>query len=676
MALVLADRVRETTTTTGTGTVTLAGAVFGYQTFSAIGNGNTTYYCIAARDLTEWEVGIGTYTSSGTTLARTTILSSSNAGAAVNFSAGTKDVFVTYPSEKSVNYEQDGGVVISDNGTNAALRITQLGAGNALLVEDAANPDATPFVVAGTGEVLVGTTSGIYDSSGSVVVARTAGGKLSLGREDTSVVVDDNLGEITFQNKDNSTGVFRPSAYIGAYAEGTFAPDNTPSYLIFGTAPVGSESVSERMRISSSGQFTFTTDNMTTPNPSAFQVNTTAKAAQTGQTVGLISAVDTDATYAGSSVVAVYADQGTLAVVPPSQYGFVVPSGFNGGTNNYAFYSGINAGTGRWNFYANGTADNYFAGDVGIGITTPVTKLEVSGSNNTAWSATSTSISGTTMTIAGTVTGTIAIGDIVHSTGMQPYTRITAGSGLSWTVSVSQTFASATVVGGASYGNTVIRITDADTSVSGGQPNGALQFFVSDTSAPTAGVSAYVAALAEDTTPDTALVFGTRSATGGGVDANERMRITSGGIVTLAAGSGLSVSATTVTAPDANDGNVFSGTYTPVQVSTNTNIATGPTFSACQYMRVGTTVTVSGQIVFTATASATDTIVKISLPIASDFSATRQLAGTGAAFNTGIYGTNNMALIADSTNNCVEMRNRPTTTASTTYSFTFTYQVL
>ena len=93
-------------------------------------------------------------------------------------------------------------------------------------------------------------------------------------------------------------------------------------------------------------------------------------------------------------------------------------------------------------------------------------------------------------------------------------------------------------------------------------------------------------------------------------------------------------------------------------------------------MRVGNTVTVSGQIIFTATASATDTTVKISLPIASNFSATRQLAGTGAAINTGIFGTNTMALLADTTNDCVEMRCRPTTTSSTTYQFTFTYQVI
>ena len=77
MALVLADRVRETTTVTGTGTATLLGAVSGYQSFSAVGNSNTTYYVIANQSASEWEVGIGTYTSSGTTLSRDTVLASS-----------------------------------------------------------------------------------------------------------------------------------------------------------------------------------------------------------------------------------------------------------------------------------------------------------------------------------------------------------------------------------------------------------------------------------------------------------------------------------------------------------------------------------------------------------------------------------------------------------------------
>ena len=103
MALVLKDRVRETSTTSGTGTIVLAGAVSGFQTFSAIGNANTTYYCIADSSSGGWEVGIGTYTSSGTTLSRDTVLASSNSGALVSFSANVKDVFCTYPASKSAN---------------------------------------------------------------------------------------------------------------------------------------------------------------------------------------------------------------------------------------------------------------------------------------------------------------------------------------------------------------------------------------------------------------------------------------------------------------------------------------------------------------------------------------------------------------------------------------------
>jgi hypothetical protein len=101
MALVINDRVKETTTTTGTGTVTLGGAVSGFETFAAgIGNSNTTYYCIVLN--AEFEVGLGTLSSDSSTLARTTVISSSNSDSAVNFSAGTKFVFCTMPASKSL----------------------------------------------------------------------------------------------------------------------------------------------------------------------------------------------------------------------------------------------------------------------------------------------------------------------------------------------------------------------------------------------------------------------------------------------------------------------------------------------------------------------------------------------------------------------------------------------
>jgi len=110
MPLELADRVRETTSVTGTSSAVLLGAVTGFQSFAVIGNGNTCYYTISDQSGPNWEVGIGTYSTSGPTLARTTILSSSNSGSIVPFPAGTKDVFVTYPSEKSVNLDASGNV--------------------------------------------------------------------------------------------------------------------------------------------------------------------------------------------------------------------------------------------------------------------------------------------------------------------------------------------------------------------------------------------------------------------------------------------------------------------------------------------------------------------------------------------------------------------------------------
>ena len=103
MTLVLNDRVRETTIVVGTGTATLLGAAAGYQSFSVVGNGNTCYYCISDQGGANWEVGIGTYVSATPALARTTVLSSSNAGALVSFTSGTKDVFVTYPAETAMS---------------------------------------------------------------------------------------------------------------------------------------------------------------------------------------------------------------------------------------------------------------------------------------------------------------------------------------------------------------------------------------------------------------------------------------------------------------------------------------------------------------------------------------------------------------------------------------------
>jgi hypothetical protein len=112
MALVINNRVRELTSTTGTGAVTLGGAVGGFQTFAAgIGNSNTTYYAISINSENEWEVGLGTLNGDSSTLTRTSVLESSNGDAAVDFSAGSKEIFCTLPAEKAVYLDADGASV-------------------------------------------------------------------------------------------------------------------------------------------------------------------------------------------------------------------------------------------------------------------------------------------------------------------------------------------------------------------------------------------------------------------------------------------------------------------------------------------------------------------------------------------------------------------------------------
>ena len=141
MALAIKDRVKETTTTTSTGTYTLGGAVTGFETFTAnLSNADTTYY--ACTDNTDFEVGIGTFTSSGTTLARTTILASSNSNSAVNWSSGTRTIFMTYPADKAVFKDASDNI----NGTfvgNITGNVTGNTSGTAATVTTAAQSNIT-----------------------------------------------------------------------------------------------------------------------------------------------------------------------------------------------------------------------------------------------------------------------------------------------------------------------------------------------------------------------------------------------------------------------------------------------------------------------------------------------------------------------------------------------------
>ena len=159
MALILGDRVKETSTTTGSSDYTLGGAETGFRTFSTvIGNTNTTYYCCT--DGVDFEVGVGTYASSGNTLSRTAILESSNSNSAVVWTSGTRTIFCTQPAEKAVFLDASGNMPITNNATiGGTLTVTGVLTGSELDISG-------DIDVAGTTNLDVVDIDGAVDISG------------------------------------------------------------------------------------------------------------------------------------------------------------------------------------------------------------------------------------------------------------------------------------------------------------------------------------------------------------------------------------------------------------------------------------------------------------------------------------------------------------------------------
>jgi hypothetical protein len=218
MALVINDRVKETTTTTGTGAVSLGGAVTGFETFAAgIGNSNTVYYCIAHQDQAEFEVGLGTLDGDSSDLTRTTVISSSNSDSAVDFSAGTKDVFCTIPASKMVFEDGSNDVTIGRNLTvTGDLTISgddltmATNTSGAALIGDGSN--FNPVVI--SGDVSIATNGAASLAAAQTNITSILATDLKIGEDDQTKIDFETADEIHFYAA-NAEQVFVSDGVLG-----------------------------------------------------------------------------------------------------------------------------------------------------------------------------------------------------------------------------------------------------------------------------------------------------------------------------------------------------------------------------------------------------------------------------------------------------------------------------
>ena len=322
----------------------------------------------------------------------------------------------------AVTIADDGATVIAANSTTDGLRITQLGTGNALLVEDEANPDSSPFVVDNAGRVLAGqTTSYLFNDyagtsrrsqfqfSGTSLpasmftivnwsLASTSPSSLNLAKSrgatvgtQAIVVNNDDIGVIEFSADDGTT--FIPAASILAEVDGTPSTNDMPGRLVFSTTADGASSPTERMRIDNQGRVGIGSASLANAMVRSGANLTGATTMRGIHQSGVVQSDVTSAAYqftTTSGGVAntaftlpvythYYADQGTFgaSATVTNQYGFFANSNLTGATNNYGFYGNIAAGTGRYNFYASGTADNYFGGATTVSVNSTSDALRI-----------------------------------------------------------------------------------------------------------------------------------------------------------------------------------------------------------------------------------------------------------------------------------------------------------
>jgi len=258
MSLVLADRVKETTSSTGTGTITLGGAVAGFQSFSVIGNGNTTYYTISGG--TQWEVGTGTYNAN--TLTRDTVLDSSSGGALVIFASGSKDVFVTLPAERAITSiaSADSSVTVTQVGSEVNLAATT----------------GTVTSVAATAGTGINITGSPITTSGTLNITNTAPDQTVALTQGGTTTITGTYPNFTISSADQFQGTVTS---VAALTLGTTGTDLSSTVATGTTTPVitlqvPTASASNRGALSAADWSTFNGKGVLAKSTSAFTSGT------------------------------------------------------------------------------------------------------------------------------------------------------------------------------------------------------------------------------------------------------------------------------------------------------------------------------------------------------------------------------------------------------------------